>query len=256
VVKPGKGRGPQPSGKAFRLIVLGVIIAGVAILAAVAMRSRGPGPVAVDPNLPPVTSEGYVMGSPDAPIEVIEFLDFECPACAMFATLSAPDIKQRLVNTGQIRYRVFDFPLPQHPNSWTASFAAACAADQGKFWEMHDEIFMNQDRWATEATRNPMGVIEPLARRIGLDVRTWKSCVESREYQPRIQSHMQVAERYGVQSTPSFIIGGQLIPGALSYDRFKEHVDRAIAAAASAPPADTARPAAPTTPPAAGTATP
>jgi protein-disulfide isomerase len=244
VVKAGKSGGrPPASGKWFRLAIVGVIIVGVAVLAAVAARSRGGGPVTLDPNLTPVTSDGYVMGSPDAPIEVIEFLDFECPACAMFGTLTAPDVKARLVNTGQIRYRVFDFPLPQHKNAWTASFAAACAADQGKFWEMHDEIFMAQDRWATEATRNPLGVLEPGARRIGLDVRGWRECIEDRRHQPRIQAHMEVANRYGVQSTPSFVIGGRLYPGALSYDRFKLLVDSAIATARTtgeSAPADTA----------------
>jgi protein-disulfide isomerase len=245
VVKKG-GRKPAvapPPGKGFRLAIIGVILAGIAILTVVAMRSRGSGPITLDPNLTPVTSEGYVIGSPDAPIEVIEFLDFECPACAMFGTLTAPDVKQRYVNTGQIRYRVFDFPLPQHQNAWTASLAAACADDQGKFWEMHDEIFMNQDRWATEATRNPLGVLEPGARRIGLDVGSWRECVQDRRHQARIQAHMDVAGRYGVQSTPSFVIGGRLIPGALSFDRFRQHVDEALAAAAAGQTAPSGAPA-------------
>jgi protein-disulfide isomerase len=207
---------------------------GLGTLGYVATRGDNRQVVALDPNLPPVQSEGYVIGSPSAPVEVIEFADFECPACAQFATLHEPDVRNRLVQTGQIRLRYLDLPLVEigHRNSPTASLAAACANEQGKFWEMHDAIFANQDRWATQATSNPRGVIDRLAQQVGLDLARYRQCMDSQKYLANIQAHRRAAERYRVSSTPSFVIGGKVYAGSLPYDEFKRRVEEARAAAA------------------------
>jgi len=210
-------------------IALGVLaVAGLGILGYVASRGADRQVVTLDPNLPAVKSEGYVIGSPSAPVEVIEFADFECPACAQFATLHEPDVRSRLVQPGHVRLRFMDMPLVEigHRNSPTASLAAACANEQGKFWEMHDKIFANQDRWATQATRNPRGVIDPLAQQVGLDVSRYDQCMDSQKYVANIQAHRRAAERYRVQSTPSFVIGGKVYAGSLPYDEFKRYVDQ------------------------------
>jgi protein-disulfide isomerase len=174
---------------------------------------------------------------------VIEFADFECPACAQFATLHEPDVRSRLVNAGQIRLRFLDLPLVEigHRNSPTASLAAACANEQGKFWEMHDMIFQTQDRWATQVTSKPRDVIDPLAQQIGLDIARYRQCMDSQKYLANIQAHRQAAQRYRVQSTPSFVIGEKVYAGNMPYDEFKRRVDEARAAAPAA--------AAPATPP-------
>ena len=80
-------------------------------------------------------SAGYTIGNANAPVEVTEFGDFECPACGHFATLTEPDIRKRYVSTGKVLWRFVDFPLTMHRNTWHASRAAACADEQGKFWE-------------------------------------------------------------------------------------------------------------------------
>jgi protein-disulfide isomerase len=228
----------------FYVALAVVAAAGLGTLGVVAMRGGDRQVVTLDANLPPVQSEGYAVGSPSAPIEVVEFADFECPACAQFATLHEPDVRSRLVQTGQIRLRYVDLPLVEigHRNSPTASLAAACANEQGKFWEMHDAIFANQDRWATQATRNPRGVLDRLARQVGLDAGRYEQCMDTRKYLANIQAHRRTAERHRVQSTPSFLIGGKVYPGSLSYDRFKRLVDEARAAAGGAPPATPGRP--------------
>jgi protein-disulfide isomerase len=210
-------------------IALGVLaVAGLGTLGYVASRGADRQVVTLDPNLPAVKSEGYVIGSPNAPVEVIEFADFECPACAQFATLHEPDVRSRLVQPGHLRLRFMDMPLVEigHRNSPTASLAAACANEQGKFWEMHDAIFANQDRWATQATRNPRGVIDPLAQQVGLDVSRYDQGMDSQKYVANIQAHRRAAERYRVQSTPSFVIGGKVYAGSLPYDEFKRYVDQ------------------------------
>ena len=212
----------------FYVALAVLAVAGVGALGYVATRGNNGSVVTLDPNLPPVQSEGYVIGDSAAPVEVIEFADFECPACAQFATLHEPDVRSRLVQTGQIRLRFLDFPIVEigHRNSPTASLAAACANEQGKFWEMHDAIFANQDRWATQVTRNPRGVIDPLAQQVGLDVARYDQCMDAQKYVANIQAHRRAAERYRVQSTPSFVIGGKVYQGSLPYDEFKRYVDQ------------------------------
>jgi protein-disulfide isomerase len=97
---------------------------------------------------------------------------------------------------------------------------------------MHDAIFATQDKWATQATSNPRRVIDPLAGQVGLDVARYNECMNSQKYVAHIQAHRQAAERYRVQSTPSFVIGGRVYAGSLPYDEFKRRVDEARAAAA------------------------
>jgi protein-disulfide isomerase len=208
---------------------LGVIaLVGVGALGWLATRG-GSKVATLDPNLPPVQATGYTKGSATAPVEVLEFADFECPACAGFATITEPDVRTRLIETGQIRLRFFDFPINEevHKHSLTASLAAACANEQGKVWEMHDALFASQDRWSTEATGNPRKVMDELARQVGLALPQYEQCMDAKKYQAQVVANRNEATRVGVNSTPSFIIGGKLYSGALAYDQFKAAVDEA-----------------------------
>lgn len=235
----GSGKGKRPgvvkgarkgSNRGFYIALVVVAIAGIAAISYLATKgSQASRVTEVDPTLPPVDAVGYVIGDSAAPVEVLEFADFECGACAQFALLTAPDVKQRLVETGQIRLRIMD--VPWHTNAWTASLAAACANAQGKFWEMHDALYNTQDRWNTQATSNPLKPILEAARSAGVDADRLESCVQERTYQANVQAHLREAQSRGVRATPSFIIGGKLVPGAISYDRFKAYVDTALAAA-------------------------
>ncbi|HUQ46586.1 MAG TPA: DsbA family protein [Gemmatimonadaceae bacterium] len=212
-------------------IALGVVaLLGIAGLSWMASRPKAQ-VTRLDPNLPAMKAEGYVLGSASAPVEVVEFADFECPACGQFATLTEPDVRARLVNTGQVRMRFIDYPLPMHRNTWDASLAAACANDQGKFWEMHDAIFANQDRWNTEATSRPRGPIAELAKGVGLDMTKYESCMDADTHRAKVQSHLAEAVKRQVGSTPTFVFNGLMVPGAVPYDRFKQLVDSAPRAA-------------------------
>ena len=212
-------------------IALGVLaLVGITGLSWMASRPRAVA-TRLDPSLPAIKSEGYVIGSASAPVEVIEFADFECPACGQFATLTEPDVRTRLVNTGQVRFRFMDFPLSMHKNTWDASLAAACANDQGKFWEMHDALFANQDRWNGEATSRPRGPIGDLAKGLGLDMTKYNGCMDAETHRAKVQSHLAQGEKRGVQSTPTFVFNGLVVPSAIPYDAFKKYVDGALKAA-------------------------
>lgn len=194
----------------------------------------------IDPGAPLPEAVGYTIGKPDAPVRVIEFADFECPACAQFFTLTEPDVRTRLVDAGIIRYTFMDYPLPMHQNTWPASNAAACANEQGKFWEMHDALFNSQDQWNGFATSRPKGKFQELARSIGLDVGKWEDCFDTQRYLANIQSHEREAGRQGASQTPTFIIGSRRVPGSISYDKFKAYVDTALAEAQPQPQGDSA----------------
>ena len=246
-VDTGRGRKPgvvkaakksSSSNRAFYLLIAGIAIVGIAALTYATNRPAN-GAIAspIDTTLPPVQSQGYVMGSPSAPIEVTEFGDFECPQCGRFATLTEPDVRTRLVNTGKIRFRYIDFPLDMHRNTWNASRAAACADQQGKFWQMHDAIFAAQDRWDGEATDNPDKVLKQIGKQIGLNTDQFDKCIDTKATQAKVQAHWKLAMDRHLDGTPTFIIGNQQIAQFLPYDDFKNYVDQAIANAPAAKPA-------------------
>jgi protein-disulfide isomerase len=95
---------------------------------------------------------------------------------------------------------------------------------------MHDLIFQNQDRWATQVNRRPASFMEGLARQAGLDMDAYGSCMETQKFAPQIQANYQSAAQRGIPSTPTFIIGGKQINGSISYDELKRYVDEAVAA--------------------------
>ena len=210
---------------------------GILAITYAATRSSEAAPTTIDPNAVVTgTDEGYVMGSVTAPVEIVEYGDFECGVCAQFAIVTEPDIRTKLVQTGQARFRFMDFPLNIHPNSVPAHLAAACANDQGKFWEMHDELFRNQHRWNSQVSRNPKGQFESYVKTIGLDEDAWETCYDDRRHLGKIQASFAQGSRLRVNSTPSFIIGGRMYPGALSYDKLKQLVDSAAALAKNEKP--------------------
>ena len=204
-------------------------VAGIAGLSYVSARTPAESIVQLDSTVAHIPNQGHVLGSDSARTEVVEYADFECPGCGSFATLTEPDVRARLVNTGIIRFRFVDFPLTMHRNTLNAHLAAWCAGEQGKFWEMHDIIFENQDRWNGEATKNPDRELAELARHVGVNIPQYQSCVSSRKYLGQIQANVDAGTRAMVASTPTLIIGNQKVTGAIPYDVFKRHVDDVLA---------------------------
>ena len=144
--------------KPFYIGLVVVAVTGGLMIARSMNQSRGsaPGPGVL---LPPIAlasgPRGVVLGSDSAPVEIAEYSDFQCPFCARFAVLQLPDIRERLINTGRVRWRFMNFPLDGHPNTRPAHLAAACAAEQGRFWEMHDAVYQGQGDWSE--SRRPNG---------------------------------------------------------------------------------------------------
>ena len=231
------------SNRAFYLIIALIAVGGIAALTYASTRPNAAANASpVDTTLPKVASQGYVMGSPTAPLEIIEFGDFECPACGRFAVLTEPDVRKNFIDAGKVRWRFIDYPLSMHRNTWQASRAAACADEQGKFWPFHDLLYQNQDRWNTEATNDPDKVMKEYGRQLGLNSQQFDQCVDSKKYQAKIQAHLVLAEQRKVQSTPTFVIGDQQVASALPYDDMAKYITDALAKAGpTAPGGDTAK---------------
>ncbi|MEP6550662.1 MAG: thioredoxin domain-containing protein [Gemmatimonadales bacterium] len=184
-------------------------------------------------------AQGYLIGKVDAPVKIIEFADFECPACGGFATVTEPDVRTRIIEPGLANLTFYDFPLSMHRNTLPASNAAACADEQGKFWPMHDRIFQAQNEWNGEATEAPKPFFKRYAGDIGLDVAKWENCYDARKYQKRIAANLADGVRRGVNQTPTFIIGNKIYPGMRNYDELKKLVD-SVAKTSPAPAASSA----------------
>ena len=166
---------------------------------------------------------GFTLGSDAAPIEVTEYSDFECPFCASFATVQMPVIREQLIATGKLRWRFRDFPLPSHKYSRYGALAAQCAGEQGKFWEMHDQLFTNH-QWA-QTGKNPRSLFRDFARAIGLDLDKYDACMDGQRYAARLDASVQEGEALGVRGTPSFFVNGRPYTGRGTSDDFKALVD-------------------------------
>ncbi|HET7630719.1 MAG TPA: thioredoxin domain-containing protein [Gemmatimonadaceae bacterium] len=218
----------SPAKRGFYIVILIVAVLGIGGLSYMATSPRA-GANQWDSTLPKLTAMGHVEGSDSARLEVLEFADFECPVCGQFATLTEPDIRTHLIDSGVIRMRFMDFPLNIHRNTWNAHRAAWCAGDQGRFWQLHDVLFNQQDKWNGEATGNPDGVIADYAKALGLNMDQFNKCVSDRKYQAQLQANEQEAERRGINQTPTFVFGTKVVPGYLTYDQFKAEVEQALA---------------------------
>ena len=211
--------------KGFYLLLVGVAVIGGGVLWYGSQRTPAPAPVPSEP-VPVAAADGfrgYTLGSDSAPIEITEYSDFECPFCASFATVQMPVIREQLIATGKVRWRYRDFPLPTHAYSRYAALAAQCAGEQGKFWEMHDQLFTNH-QWAQTA-KNPRGLFREFARGLGLDLDKYDACMDGQRYAGRVQASVQEGEARGVKGTPSFYVNGRPYQGRSASDDFKALVD-------------------------------
>jgi protein-disulfide isomerase len=134
----------------------------------------------------------------------------------------------RFVDAGEVEFRFMDYPLTEiHPNSVAAHNAAHCAAEQDKFWPMHDQLFLRQHEWNTQATRSPKRVLEAIAQSVGLDMGRWNDCFDSGRKLPVIAANRNEALRMQVRSTPTFIIGDRMYASGLTFDQFRQAVTEA-----------------------------
>ncbi len=163
---------------------------------------------------------GRVRGDSKAPVTVVEFSDFQCPYCKRVQ----PTLKDLLAKyEGKIKLAFRDFPLRQlHPQAEMAAEASRCAKEQGKFWEYHDALFADQ-------TRLDEAGLTATAKEMGLDLKSFQSCLDSGKFKAQIEQDIQDGARAGVSGTPGFFINGIFVSGSQPQSEFEKIIDRELA---------------------------
>jgi protein-disulfide isomerase len=184
------------------------------------LKTATPVTITLDPPRMEVADAGRpARGPAKAPIQIVEFSDFECPFCFRVN----PTIAQLFSTYGdRVRLVYRHYPLPNHPNARPAAEAAACANEQGKFWEYHDRLFANQAHLAA-------GDLKQHAAELGLDAAAFAACVDSRKFQKDVDADMDAAQALGVSGTPHFFINGRPLSGAQPFESFKAVIDDELA---------------------------
>src|SRR5687767_12237043 len=176
-----------------------------------------------------------IQGSPSAPVWVVEVSDFQCPFCKTWHDSVYRALRREFVTPGTVRLAYINYPLPNHQNALPAAEAAMCAGTQGRFWEMHDGLFDSQETWAEMPNAAP--VFDSVARAAGVDVAAMRRCIDQGSVRALIQADAERAQEFGVQATPSFIIGGDvLIRGAQPIEAFRRAIAQKLAARPAAAP--------------------
>jgi len=144
-------------------------------------------------------------GDANAPVTIMEFADFQCPACAQFYAQVEPLIQTEFVATGKAKFAYYDFPLTAaHPNAFLAARAGHCAEDQQRFWEFHDILYRQQTRWA--GLPNPANQFEDYAEDAGMDKDTFSSCLRSDKHADVVTANMELGNQVQVPGTPTIMV--------------------------------------------------
>jgi protein-disulfide isomerase len=219
------------------LIQIILLIVAVAFLASINEKISGgvievkedtaPTPTQEDTKEPEVEEttisidDDAVKGDPNAPVTIVEFSDFECPFCARFYTQTLPQIEEKYIETGKVKLVYRDFPLSFHQMAQKAAEAAECADDQDMFWEMHDQIYENQDSLSLEN-------LKAWASDLGLDTDDFNDCLDTGKYEQEVKDDMAEGASYGVRGTPAFFINGKAVTGAQPYAVFEAAIEEAL----------------------------
>ena len=164
-----------------------------------------------------------ILGNKDAKVSIVEYSDYQCPACAAYYPL----IKQLMQDfNDQIKLVYRDFPLSQHSNAKPAAYAAEAAGIQGKYWEMHDLIFANQQVW--ESRTDAQMVFNEFAGQLGLDLNKFKADVGSQAVKDKVQQDYDSGTRSKITGTPTIFINGSKMQPISSYGELKNNVQQAI----------------------------
>lgn len=180
------------------------------------------------PDAPVMTipvGDDPAWGPPAAPVTVIEFADFECPACKE----SLPVLRQlRDLYKDRVRFIYRNFPLASHPQARPAAEAAQCAHEQGQFWAYHDALF------AQAPDLQPSGYAT-LAERLGLNQAEFASCLASARPKAAVARDLADAQGLGLSGTPTFFVNGRYLVGFQALEALRQHIDRELTAAQTGP---------------------
>lgn len=215
--------GAQPSevfDQAITMLLNGESIAAAQPSPPEAQEIEIPTPAAIALGVEDVA---FALGDPNAPVQIVEFTDYQCPYCQQHSVETLPRILQEMVENGRVYYVFKDLPLDMHPEARVAAKAVRCGGEQEAFLEMHDAVFNSQAQWAGQGEAAG-DIFASLAADLGLDDDAFAACYQSSEQDDRVQANVEEAIALGVGSTPSFFFNGYLASGALPFDSFEQIV--------------------------------
>jgi protein-disulfide isomerase len=186
-------------------------------------------------NPPPATSQsksatevlaalgrGPTLGSPDAPVTIVEFSDFQCSYCKKFWADTLPRLKTSYIDGGKVRFGYRHFAILGKPSE-QAALAADCAAEQGKFWQYHDQLFKNQGGLSFTETK-----LKQFARDTGLNTAAFGACLGAGKYKDKVERETASAAYLGGRGTPLFFVNQRLLVGAQPFDVFQKLIDEEL----------------------------
>ena len=207
------------------LIVIGVI---TVIAALVSSGQQSVSTQFTPTTAAALTSEDWTQGEKSAKVVVLEYGDFQCPACGAYETI----VKQLQTEyAGKILFVFRNFPLYQiHPNAEISAQAAEAAGLQGKYWEMHDLLYKNQAQWSNAARSDIVAKhFDGYAQSIGIDIDKFHTDINSDVVKNKIKKDAQSGNDAKINHTPTFFINMTQIPNPNSYAEFKLVIDAALA---------------------------
>jgi len=181
-----------------------------------------------------VTLLGYDLGSSSAVVKVLEISDFGCGYCRQFHQEVFPTVKEVYVDGGYLQWKFTPYVLGMFPNGLEAATAAECAGEQEQFFPMQSRLFAEQSEWRGSA--DPFPLFAALAAEEELDVERYNNCVEAGWRDGRLRSNLRFGQMVGVQGTPTFMIDGRPMAGALPLGDFRDVLDAALAGRGITPP--------------------
>jgi protein-disulfide isomerase len=171
----------------------------------------------------PLYPDDRILGDPNAPITMIEYASLTCPHCAHFDVETLPKIKADWIDTGKVKLVYRDFPLDKYAAN--AALLARCMP-KDRYFSFIDVLFHSQDNWAH--SRDPMAGLRQLARTAGMQADAIDACLANDQLLDTMAQRVKDAqERYDINSTPSFVINGEVISGARDYEEFKTRFENA-----------------------------
>ncbi|MEI6057471.1 MAG: DsbA family protein [bacterium] len=204
------------------LIILGLIVWGMIMASAkdaVTTSNGGVTPIVLSH---PLSSDDWTQGSSSAPVTLVEYADFQCPACAAYSPVISKVLAEE---SGKVYFGYRFFPLPQHANAMSSSEAATAAGLQGKFWEMHDLLYANQSEWENAA--DPTSIFKGYATTLGLDTTKFLADMTSDAVKARITADRDDSTAMGLDYTPTLFLNGKRIANPQNYAAFKALIETA-----------------------------
>lgn len=240
--RPGEARAAS-DGSGFKWVLILIAVLGVAGIGySIWSQKAGgaaTGPVEIDPAAIAGQATPARKGPSSAPVQIVEFADFQCPGCAYFATNVSRPIRAAYADSGLVRFEYYDYPIySAHPHAFLAARAARCAGEQTLFWEMHDMLYTRQQEWSIERTP-PVDTYVEYATTVGADAGEFEDCLRSDRFADVVTANGLLGEQLGIRSTPTVFVNGRNAGDAWSnFEAMRELIDAEIAAAgATAPPA-------------------